>query len=335
MDLVVRRRIGIASWGLGLALAAVWGTCRGLSTEVKGIGWAPAVLVTPLEAGRLKAVNVELHAQVGAAQIVAEIDPEPLVEEKAVAEAQLLAVQATLANDIAGTSRKFAEGLEGSLVQRARIQTQIRSDEALAASLSDRVQREKAVSAAGASAAATAEDLEGELAVVNARLSASRAELSVANQAAEAAQARNAGQPTTNQWDAVAATRLLEQVEGRIKRLSLTAGMDGQVSAVFLRPGDWVTPGIPVLQVSAMSTKEVIGYVEPQKSIDLEAGEFARVVRRNGEVIRGKLQSVGTGPQPTPQQLWADPQRTEWGVPVRIELETGEIGPDEPVTIRI
>ena len=61
----------------------------------------------------------------------------------------------------------------------------------------------------------------------------------------------------------------------------------------------------------------------------------AWVVRSTGQVVPAALISVGSGPQPLPEQLWHNPAYPEWGVPVRIQLAKGEIGPGEQVVVRI
>jgi multidrug resistance efflux pump len=335
MNLVLRRRLGVATWLVGALVAMAWSGVRTFGTDARGIGFAPPVLISPLEPGRLKTLNVGLHDQVQVDTVVAEMDPAPLLEEQAVLQAQLLAVQQEAADSVRSTTRQFAQGVESSLVNRARILTALRTDEALSKTLRERVERERAIAAAGAQPPMVADDLERDLQVVEARISAARAELAVAEDAARSAEQRKAESPTANEWQVVTTGRLLEQIEGRIRRQGMMAGMQGQVSAIFLSPGDYVTPGVPVLQVSALSTLEVIGYVAVSRSAGITAGDPAKVVRASGEVLRGRVESVGSGPQPMPAMLWADPQRTEWGVPVRIVLEGSEVGPDEPVTVRL
>lgn len=335
MNLVFRRRLGVATWVTGALVALAWGGVRSGGTDARGVGFAPPVLVSPLEAGRLKSVTVSLHDQVTAETIVAELDPTPLLEEQAVVQAQLLAVQQEMSDLVRSTTRQFAQGVEASQVNRARILTSLRTDETVARTMREKVARERAIAQVGGAPPMIADDLERDLQVVLARIDAAKTELVVAEDAARSAEQRSSDSPLPNEWQVVATGRLLEQIEGRIRRQAMPAGMEGQVSAIFLRPGDYVTPGIPVLQVSALSTLEVIGYVSASRISAIEAGDPAKVVRASGEVLRGRVQSVGSGPQPMPALLWADPQRTEWGVPVRIVLEGSAVGPDEPVTVRL
>ncbi|MBA2321921.1 MAG: HlyD family efflux transporter periplasmic adaptor subunit [Deltaproteobacteria bacterium] len=335
MNLVLRRRIGVATWLTGALVCVVWSGFRTTGAEARGIGFAPPRMVSPPEPGILKTVNVNLHQMVTEDTLVAEIDPTPLLEEQAVLQAQLLAVQQDASDLVRSTGRQFAQSVEGTQIARAQVLTALRTDEALARTLRERVQRERAIAESGAGAAMTADDLDRELQVVQARIDAARAQLAVADRAAKAAEQRATEAPAPNEWQVVAAGRLLEQVEGRIRRLGLQANIQGQVSAIFLRPGDYATPGIPVLQVSAVSTLEVVGFVSASRIGTFAPGDPAKVVRASGQVLKGHVESVGSGPQLLPELLWVDPQASEWGVPVKIVLEGNEVGPNEPVTVRL
>lgn len=334
MDLRTRRWIGGTTWGAGLGVAMVWGMLDGSAPEARGYGFAPPVNVAALETARVLEIPVDLHAVVRAGEVVVRMDPAPLLEEREVASAELLAVQQQSVSDAVSESRKFAQGREGMLVDRARIQATLQEDEALLDTLRERLSLEEDLAQSGASSGQAVQEWERQMRVVEARISANRSAMAIASTAAQAAGARADAAPEANRWEVVAATRALELVEGRIQRMDLQAGIDGQVVWIYRGPGDVVPAGEPVMQVRRTGTREVVAFLNPAEATGLEAGEDATVRRATGEVVHGTLVSVGTGPQPMPAHLWGAATMPEYGVPVRVRLDA-EIAPDEAVTVRL
>ena len=118
MNLRRRRRIGGVAWGVGLAVAALWNGLATSGVEADGVGFAPPVQVAPYEAGRLLAIDVELHSPVRAGDVVARIDPVLVEAERDLAAerrehrlgVELHALEGQLAvakphDDLAGPSR--------------------------------------------------------------------------------------------------------------------------------------------------------------------------------------------------------------------------------------
>lgn len=334
MDLRYRRAGGVAIWTVGFGLALVWGSLEGTGAEGVGYGFAPPVEVAALEAGRVLELPVSLHDYVQAGDVVVRLDPQPLNEEREVVAAQLLAVQEEQVSITANEARRFAEGVDGVLIDRARLSSQLSEDLALLETLRERLSLEQDLATTGASSSQAVEEWRRQIRVVEARAGANRTALAVASRSADDAAARNESVPSVNQWQVVAATRALEQVEGRIARLDLKAGIDGQVTWIYRSPGEVVAAGEPVLQVRRTGTQEVVAFLSPDEVVGLEAGDHALVRRSSGATLDATLLSVGSGPQPLPQILWRNPQYPETGVPVRVRVD-GEVAPDEPVTLRL
>lgn len=335
MNVVVRRRVGVALWCGGALVAMMWSGLRTARYEAPGMGFAPPVEVAPLEAGRLAALDVKLHDVVTADQILARIDPTPIEEELAVATATLLAVQAEQASAAANEARKFAEGVEGTLLDTARMRAAMEEDRALAASLREQLAIEQGLAGSGASSGQQVRQIQRDLDVVEARLAATRSAYALAAGAQDAARERSDELPLANEWSVVAAARMVEQIEGRRDRLDLQAGIEGQVTAIYRTAGSVVAEGEWVLQVTRTGTNEVVAWLPTAAADRALSGASAHVVRASGEVLRGQVASVGSGPQPMPQQLWMNPAYPQWGLPVRIQLANGEVGAQEPVTVRI
>lgn len=335
MDLGTRRRIGGVMWGLGVVVALAWGASRTSTVEARGIGFAPPVRVAAVESGRLLTVHVQLHQAVEADDVVAQLDPAPLVAEREVVSAQLLAIQSQVEGDVLAETRRFAQGLESTLLGRAQILSDLRASEAELEALAQRLSVEEDLLASGGAARELGEEVRRQMTIVEARIVAGREALGIASQAADAARSRADHAPAPNEWLVVAAARQLEAIDARVERTSLVAGIHGQVTSIYSMPGEVVAEGAPVLQITRFSTPDVLAYVDVSRSRGLAPGGFVRVARATGELLEGTLLSVGAGPQPLPPMLWRNPAQPEWGVPVRIQLTGGEIAPDEPVVVRL
>lgn len=335
MHVRARRTAGAALWGAAFVVALAWGAFDSAGVEGTGYGFAPAVDVSALETARVMELPVHLHDAVGADQIVVRMDAAPIQEERQVALAQLLAVQEEAAQAALNDARRFAEGRDQVAVNRAKLAMSLQEDLALADTLRERLSIESDLAATGASSAQSVAEWQRQLRVVEARVVANRSALSVAAGATTRAEARNAELGDDGGLaETFVVTRQIEALEGRIARMELKAGIEGQVTWIYRAPGEVVPAGQPVLQVRPTGTHEVVAFVAPKAAVGLEAGEAATVKRATGQVVNGRLKSVGSGPQPLPAHLWKLPNWPEYGVPIVVDLD-GEVGPDELVVVRI
>jgi len=337
MDIRLRRMVGGGLWGVGFVVAVVWGTLRDVGAEGRGYGFAPPVRVAALETGLVEEIAVDLHQVVAPGDVVVRMDTAPLEDEREVVSAQLLAAQQLAASDAANDVRRFAEGVEGVMVDQARLSTQVQEDRALLANLQERLSIELDLASSGASSDQAVEEWRRQIRVVEARIRAGGAALSVVSEAASAARERTSTRPTSEaaeSWEVVAAAKELDAIDGRIDRMSLRTAVAGQVTQIYRSAGEVVPAGEPVLEVRSLGTRDVVAFLQPAEVGGLEQGDPASVRRATGQVVRGRLVSVGSGPQALPEQLWHNPSSPEYAVPVRIQLD-GEVGPDEPVVVRL
>jgi len=326
MPLNLRRQIGIVMWILLLFVAVIWSNLRSTSMEATGMGFAPPIEVSSLETGRLMTLKVNLHDQVSADEIVALLDREPLEQQRGVLAAQVEAAEFTIVEegDDAENDR------QRNAMKRAQLQADINADQALIVGL----RRDKLIAedllAKGAGSANEIRRIENEISVAQGRIAGNQAGLMTVGTGDP-----NSESPVDADWHAVAARRMLEVMDGRLERMDVKTAIDGQVTMIYKEPGEIVFGGEPVLQVTKTGTTEVLAFLPTPSAIGLDAGSAAWVVRGTGQVIKGALVSVGSSPQALPEQLWHNPAYPEWGVPVRIKLAKGEIGPGELVTVRI
>lgn len=333
-DLRTRRYVGAATWTVGLVVACVWGIADGSEAEGVGYGFAPPVNLAALETGKVLEMPVALHDVVRSDQVVVRLDPAPLLEEREIANATLLAVQQEQEQLVSTNVRRFAQAAESSLVNQAKISASLSEDMALLETLKERLSLEQDLANTGASSVQAVEEWRRQMRVVEARIQANRNAVAAASTAASGAMQRSESAPLNNEWVVLAAARVLDQVEGRLSRMELHAEIDGQVSWIYRTEGEVVPAGEPILQIRRTGTREVVAFLDPAEAVGLEAGDTATVKRATGQVLKGTLVSVGNGPQPLPIQLWKLPSWPEYGVPIRLALDS-EIAPDEPVVVRL
>lgn len=329
-----RRRVGGVAWGIGLVAVLVWSAVGASGADGVGYGFAPPVEVAPSETARLLELTVSLHQHVRADDRVARLDPSLLAVERDRVLARLPEAADDRTREALAEARRFADGLDDRLAERANLRAKIAEDEADGAALRARLAEERALAEVGASSRRAVADLEAQLRVVDARMKANLAALTLATDAAARAQTRIETLPEEEYWGVHQVDLELKALDLRIESYDLRAWVDGEVSWIYRRPGEVIPAGSPVLQVRPIGTREVIAFVPPARAARLEQGARATVRRASGQVVHGELVSVGAGPQPIPAPLWRTAGAPEYGVPVRVRVES-DIGPDEAVTVRL
>jgi HlyD family secretion protein len=290
--------------------------------------------VAALETARVLEVAVGLHDHVESGALVARLDTAPLVQERDVVAAELLAQQAWLESEAASDARRFAEGSEGARLEEAQLRVALQQDRALLSGLEARVAQTKALVDKGAGSAWELEDLVREQKIVIERVAQEQRALQIASAAASGAEARNADRPKPNEWELVATERQLQQLDSRIGQFDLSTRISGQVVAVYRGPGDVVAAGDAVVRVVPETASEALAYLPPATIRRITPGVTARVVRPTGEVVMASVRSVGASPEQLPTQLWHNSAAPEWGVPVLMELQ-GVVAPGEPLKVRL
>ena len=329
-----RRNVSLGVWIAGAAIATVWGMARTQSIEAPAVGYALAQDVSALETARILEVAVKLHDHVESGALVARLDTEPLVRERDVVAAELLAAQAQLQTDAALDARRFAQGSESARLAEAELRVKLQEDRALKEGYDARLVQLQGLVAQGAGSTWEVEDLQRDLGVVTQRIAEEERALDVASSSAADAEARNTNQPPTNEWELVASERRLQQLESRIGQFDLSSRVAGQVVAVYRGPGDVVAAGDPVVRVVPEAASEALAYLPPTSIRHIQPGSLAKVVRPTGEVVKASVRSVGASPEQLPALLWQNSAAPEWGVPVLMDLE-GAVAPGEPLRVRL
>jgi multidrug efflux pump subunit AcrA (membrane-fusion protein) len=179
-----RRNVSLGVWIAGAAIATVWGMARTQSIEAPAVGYALAQDVSALETARILEVAVKLHDHVESGALVARLDTEPLVRERDVVAAELLAAQAQLQTDAALDARRFAQGSESARLAEAELRVKLQEDRALKEGYDARLVQLQGLVAQGAGSTWEVEDLQRDLGVVTQRIAEEERALEVASSSA-------------------------------------------------------------------------------------------------------------------------------------------------------
>jgi RND family efflux transporter MFP subunit len=129
-----------------------------------------------------------------------------------------------------------------------------------------------------------------------------------------------------------AAEATLEQARWQITQTTVTAPVDGWVTNLSTRTGNYATAGQPVFALVDSHSFYVVGYFEETKLRHIQPGNAAQIVLYSGHVpLSGKVQSIGRAiydqsvesdsnlvPDIKPNVPWV---RLAQRVPVRIKLD--------------
>lgn len=128
-----------------------------------------------------------------------------------------------------------------------------------------------------------------------------------------------------------AAEATVEQAKWQISQTTVAAPVDGWVTNLSTRTGNYATSGQPVFALVDSNSFYVVGYFEETKLRHIQPGDLAEIVLYSGHVpLSGKVQSIGRAiydqsvesdsnlvPDIKPNVPWV---RLAQRVPVRIQL---------------
>ncbi len=91
-----------------------------------------------------------------------------------------------------------------------------------------------------------------------------------------------------------AAEATVEQAKWQISQTTVTAPVDGWVTNLSTRTGNYATSGQPVFALVDSHSFYVVGYFEETKLRRIQPGDLAEIVLYSGHVpLSGKVQSIG------------------------------------------
>ncbi len=265
---------------------------------------AEVVRIAPDVSGLVTDVAVRDNQLVKRGDVLFAVDP--LRYRNAVAQAHANLDAARAAARAAGASiQAAAAGATQQSVNASRYELQYQRRQRIAGSLISEESRSDALSAAQAARAGVAQ------------AQANRQQASASQQQALAAVEQ--------------AQAALDTAELNLERTQVRAPVDGYVTNLEVRAGDYASAGAARLALIDTASFWVYGYFEETKLSQLHVGDGARVQLMSGQELHGHIESISHGitdaDSPTGSDLLANVNPTyNWvrlaqRIPVRIKLD--------------
>ncbi|MBL8946037.1 MAG: biotin/lipoyl-binding protein [Myxococcales bacterium] len=333
---VLRRRIFPFAVWCGVMVSAGWlwwgmhaGSARGY---VEGIAYD----VTSLEPGRIAAIQVVPGQHVRAGEVIATLDSraldaeiQSLEGERLKVEAELLAAASQSRLDVGQSSREIEETVDSAEVARQTARAERSVSVAQLAALDKQIDAvrelvEKRLADRRDLAALTVEQagLRKQIQVADGLIRQLDAQ-------AAAARARREGIPLDAGIRATDPLRAeLEVIRGmralldvRREALTLRAPGPGEVSAIYLRPGELVVEGSIVMTINGPAGQAghgpAIVYVcaSEDQSAPVRVGEGVELSPPQGgtAVLTGHVDRLAPAVTLLPERCWKDPRMPLWG----------------------
>lgn len=278
-----------------LPLAALLAGCG----EAPPAGWtgyaeAELVYIAPPVAGRLTTLAVRAGEAVAAGQPLFELDAAPELAADAEARARALGAQAQARNADKGRRAPELAVTRAQLDQARAAERQASLDLARQQELLGRgfVAPARVDDAATALAQARARVAELDAALQVGRLPARDDEREAARALAEAAESGRA------------------QTAWRVAQKRQSAPMPARVQDIFLRPGEWVGAGQPVLALLPPAHRKARFYV-PQSAVGTLRLDAPVSLHCDGcgAAIPARISFIAAGPEYTPPVIYSNQQR--------------------------
>lgn len=288
-------------------------------------GYAEAELlyIAPPVAGRLHTLSVRSGDAVSAGQPLFELEATP--EQAADAEARARADSARAQAADADKGRRAAE--------LAVTQAQLEQARAAARLAASDLARQQQLLAQGFISAARIDDARSTLAQTTARVAELEAALAVARLPAREDE-RSAARAL-----AQAALSSREQTAWRLAQMRQSAPSAGRVQDVFLRPGEWVPAGQPVLALLPPDHRKARFYV-PEAAVGSLSLGAAVQLHCDGcaAPIAARISYIAAGPEYTPPVIYSNAQRDKLVFLVEARPERAEdaerLHPGQPLDVR-
>ena len=129
----------------------------------------------------------------------------------------------------------------------------------------------------------------------------------------------------------------LAQLDLILESLEVTAPVSGTISRIYLRPGQFVRAGDPIMEIFADGASYVVSFLrEEQQYINPHPNMPVEVRPRNDprRVVQGTVDTVGSQVESVPAHQLRDQKVPEWGLPVRMTIPAdADLRPGELVNL--
>lgn len=346
----LRRRVLPWLVWLGAAGSASWlwydlyvGSARGY---VEGISYG----VQSPQTARVASLEVQPGQRVQAGQVIAKLDDRELVEELAVLAAERSRMEAELKTSAVETSLRVGDSsrqLEESIDSAELARRQARADRSVHAAelaeLDTQVKEVRDLVDKRMLDRSALVELKIQLAALRKQLEVDDDIIRELDGLAVAARSRRVGLPGVDATD-VARKALLTALEAireeeaaltrRKELLELRAPGPGEITALFLRPGELAVEGAVVATIAgpAQTSSEgraiVVVCATEAEAAKIDVGEVALLAppEGGGVVLAAHVQRLAPEVGQLPTRCWRDPRIAQWGRAIYLAT-------DEPVTL--
>ena len=316
--------------------------------------------VASLAEGRIEHVLVDLYETVDVGDIVAVVDPGPILARLATADAELERLEVELAAVTAGGApdvldwqadmRRFESESANRLLEQLRIDVQIESDQVEAQRLDARLRRVTVLHTEGVVSDQEFDEVRLRHRTVTTRIEENKILRAGTREQYLRAREREErfaeGSPVTESAGLVAPLRAALEVqrrrvdELRIEReqLVLRSPVAGRVSAVLAGAGEVVLTGDPVLTMARTVVTEVLAYARADRPDSVIEGQPVLLARASDPTAAAESVVLRVSPtvEAVPERLWTVPGRPEYGRAFVVAAATPlRLVPDEPVRVRL
>ena len=292
-----------------LLVALRWSQAKSEPFHVSGFLEADEIRVGSRVGGRVAKVYVDEGSRVAVGDVLVELEPFDLVERRAGEVARVAALEARLAELVAGPRRQEIEAGRARRDAARAALSLAELDEARTRSLVAESIRAK-------------EALDRDVAV----LESTRANLRAAEEALGLLE-EGTRQETlaAARAELEAARAALAALERQLEELSVRAPAAAVVEACELEPGDLVAPNAPVVSLRDARELRVRAYVPQDRlTFTVDAPAAVTVDAFPGRRFRARVDFVAPQAEFTPNNVQTSEERADVVVRVRLTLEEGQ-----------
>jgi multidrug resistance efflux pump len=323
--------------------------------QASGVAEVKEFTVSPMETGRVAAVDVVPGQRVSRGQLLARLDTGIVEREIAVAEtesreleARITAEDRSLIIDGLRTERAFQSELEQNETELQTAQAGYARDRAELAAVREELSRQRDLVARRLTDASRMRDLEVKVAALEQGVAAWPVRTETLEKRREAARERLAewlrkagirsgseGRDRLRPLELRASSHreYLELMKKRLDNLNLRAPAGGRVATILAREGAVLKPGDPVM-VIVEEARQVVAYVDEERGYRIAVGDEAVLRPRTGTATRvtGQVAAIAGTVSQMPTRFWPAPNRPRWGRQVFIRIGGG-LDPGQAVDI--
>lgn len=336
-----------ATWAVAAVVCILLYPFRANTSGGVAIAVVRSVPVMAPESGRVAQVSVSPGQAVQAGEVIAVVEVPGLMQQLTAAQAEVRALEQELGVAAVERARRFERDVDGARTAWLAARVALESDRATLVGLELDLARMTASGVDLPAALTEAKRVERDALAV--AVAAREDEAAALERAFGAAQARAGGaEAATMQARLDAALATAASLEARLAACTLRAQTAGIVSAIpsasgsgvvnnvtllQITPGGWAQAGVPLLQITELSTQLAMVYVNPSLAREVAPGQAIAMRAPSGETIEAQVSTIGASVEVVPLRQQRDPAVPEWGIPITLQAVDRALMPGEALAV--